>query len=252
MSKCWVEETRDDGTTRYVYKVERKIGKELEQLVRDIMSSSVFVGNSVPTNLLPTVFMPIGFGCFDMPGEVVEKSRLFEVDSDDDIATIRADWLRNVGALYEYMDKAAPRSINGYPCFFSCEVLHTDDWKRVHAAVACYTRTQGEISMSLRDNGFAIVDNIIYNPYVEALQEAADGLDEHFPGTRAARETREIVTMLERIAKLGQDDSPLSGIWYAMYKDLNNNNYRFEGAYSQAARAVKAHEESEDGEADPR
>jgi len=37
----------------------------------------------------------------------------------------------NITVLYEYMDKAGPRAINGMPNFFSHNVLSADDWARV-------------------------------------------------------------------------------------------------------------------------
>ncbi len=42
-------------------------------------------------------------------------------------------YLRSTGAwlLYEYYDKAAPRSINGYPCFFSFNFLNKTDTDRL-------------------------------------------------------------------------------------------------------------------------
>jgi hypothetical protein len=30
--------------------------------------------------------------------------------------------------LFEYIDKALPRSVNGYPCFTSMRVVSADDW----------------------------------------------------------------------------------------------------------------------------
>ena len=36
---------------------------------------------------------------------------------------------REVVHLYEYLDKAAPRSVNGYPSFFSMHVLSEGDWQ---------------------------------------------------------------------------------------------------------------------------
>lgn len=42
-----------------------------------------------------------------------------------------------VGMLYEYMDKAGPRSVNGYPCFFSFRWLDKRDSRRV---VTLYNR----------------------------------------------------------------------------------------------------------------
>lgn len=37
----------------------------------------------------------------------------------------------NLGMIYEYEDKAMPRSINGYPIFMSCHFLNTDDTEKV-------------------------------------------------------------------------------------------------------------------------
>ncbi len=34
---------------------------------------------------------------------------------------------RNIGALYEYYTEAMPRSVNGYPCFFSHQTLAQQD-----------------------------------------------------------------------------------------------------------------------------
>ena len=33
---------------------------------------------------------------------------------------------KTIGLMYEYYDKAGPRSVNGMPCFFSCSILHRD------------------------------------------------------------------------------------------------------------------------------
>jgi len=38
------------------------------------------------------------------------------------------DYLENVGAVYEHMDKAGPLAINGRPMFLSCKFMHIDDW----------------------------------------------------------------------------------------------------------------------------
>mgnify|MGYP003642235580 CR=1 FL=1 len=44
-------------------------------------------------------------------------------------------WAADVGCLLGDMKSAAPRSINGYPMFFACSIIHLEDWERVHAAV---------------------------------------------------------------------------------------------------------------------
>ena len=45
------------------------------------------------------------------------------------------DSLKQIGCIYEFVDKAGPRSINGYPIFFSFRMIHTDDWARAAAAI---------------------------------------------------------------------------------------------------------------------
>ncbi len=44
-----------------------------------------------------------------------------------------ADWMQEneIAVLYQDLDKAAPRSINGMPCFFSHQLLTLAEWKRV-------------------------------------------------------------------------------------------------------------------------
>lgn len=39
------------------------------------------------------------------------------------------------GVFYEDIDKAAPRSINGMPCFFSFKTLSREEWSRAAAAI---------------------------------------------------------------------------------------------------------------------
>lgn len=40
----------------------------------------------------------------------------------------------DVGIVWEWMDKALPRTVNGRPMFTSCQLMHKDDWKRAHEA----------------------------------------------------------------------------------------------------------------------
>ncbi len=60
------------------------------------------------------VFMPIAFGvCANWTVETVSQ----------------------LGIVYEYMNKAMPRAINGMPCFMSMHVMHKDDWARCREAI---------------------------------------------------------------------------------------------------------------------
>jgi hypothetical protein len=66
--------------------------------------------------------------------------------SDNDYRTTKARYDRisqrafahhfqNLGVIWEWMAKAGPRSINGYPIFFSCRLMHRDDWTRAEKAI---------------------------------------------------------------------------------------------------------------------
>lgn len=37
------------------------------------------------------------------------------------------EYIRDIGMIYEDMDKALPRTVNGYPMFFSCKILNKKD-----------------------------------------------------------------------------------------------------------------------------
>lgn len=80
-----------------------KPNEEIVRLAQDVVDGKVFGTWQLPNNegdMLPMIFMPIALGC-----------------------TIP----ENAGHAYEYLDKAGPRSINGYPCFFSVTFLNGPD-----------------------------------------------------------------------------------------------------------------------------
>lgn len=43
--------------------------------------------------------------------------------------------LQKMGLLYEYLDKALPRCVNGMPMFMSCHILSREGWDRVGPAI---------------------------------------------------------------------------------------------------------------------
>jgi hypothetical protein len=47
----------------------------------------------------------------------------------------RKEFTQQIGVLWEWMSKAGPRAINGYPTFFSVRLLHRDDWERARKAI---------------------------------------------------------------------------------------------------------------------
>ena len=92
-----------------------KTNEEIRQLALDAFKGNIFFATMIPDkdqdHLLPSVFMPIMFA-----GEELLK-KLFELDA----------------VPYEYFDKAGPRSVNGYPCFFSMYYLSGKDYDRVRS-----------------------------------------------------------------------------------------------------------------------
>jgi hypothetical protein len=94
--------------------VPRLSDDELREFIDAFVSGRIFTSNHVPEgagDMIAMVFMPIAFGAITK--EIAEETAL----------------------VYEYIDKAGPRSINGMPIFFSCRLLHKDDWERALPAL---------------------------------------------------------------------------------------------------------------------
>ena len=86
--------------------IPRKTEEELKTLALDIFQEKVFTTLHIPENeghMIRSIFMPIGLGGLT-PEQAAE-----------------------VGMLYEYLSQAGPRSVNGYPCFFSVQCVNKAD-----------------------------------------------------------------------------------------------------------------------------
>jgi hypothetical protein len=85
---------------------------ELKTLARDMAMEKVFTSNHVPDHdarMLGMIFMPLALG--GLGGRNPEE----------------------IGMIYEYLDRAGPRSINGYPCFFSFRMVRADQMQALFA-----------------------------------------------------------------------------------------------------------------------
>jgi hypothetical protein len=90
----------------------KKTDSELKQIASDMYEGKIFSSLNLGDKLeeaLPIVFMPMMFGALS------ERTKE------------RAD----VGLIYEYISEAAPRSINGFPVFFSLKILNDEDTRKV-------------------------------------------------------------------------------------------------------------------------
>jgi hypothetical protein len=97
--------------------VTRLPAAELRKLAVDLRAGQVFTSAHVPADqqdALPMVFMPIALGGL---------RQLTKKELDD------------VGLIYEYLDKAGPRAINGFPSFFSMHFLNKDDARQLGAII---------------------------------------------------------------------------------------------------------------------
>lgn len=55
--------------------------------------------------------------------------------------------IKQIGTIWEWKSKASTISINGYPMFFSCRIMHMDDWKRAKPAILLEIKRREEIEV---------------------------------------------------------------------------------------------------------
>jgi len=88
--------------------------EDLKQLAIDVVENKVFTSNHLPKEaerFLCNIFMPL----------------IFMEDPPKDLALV-----------YEYLEKAGPRAINGYPIFDSCHFLTTEQLKDLNNHIQQY------------------------------------------------------------------------------------------------------------------
>ncbi len=93
--------------------MENKTPDELKQIAVDLFHGKLFTDRHIPKNEpngMLMVFMPLG---------LMEPKDLKKLQDDPP------------GMIFEYINKAGPRSINGLPGFFSFQMLSQDDTKTV-------------------------------------------------------------------------------------------------------------------------
>jgi hypothetical protein len=86
---------------------------KLKEIARDMAMGKIFCDRHIPINQ-PQLF-----------------SQIFMTFLFLDIGPETGESMLDIGLVYEYLDKAGPRSVNGFPIFHSCAVLLTDDAKKM-------------------------------------------------------------------------------------------------------------------------
>lgn len=99
------EETNEPEDNQ-IEEIPRMSDDEIREFTDALLSGQVFTSGQAPEELLGTIFMPLMMGAAAHLEPVIE----------------------NVGCFYEYIEKAGPRAINGYPIFSSFHIMNKDDW----------------------------------------------------------------------------------------------------------------------------
>lgn len=71
----------------------------------------------------------------DAWAEADRKYRAEKAHYDRIIGRAYQHHFQHLGLFWEWMSAAGPRSVNGYPIFFSCRIMHTEDWERARRAI---------------------------------------------------------------------------------------------------------------------
>lgn len=90
--------------------IPKRTQEELKQIAIDINAGRIFTNLHAPEDMWNSIFMPLVFMGVDQILEMIADMP---------------------GLMYEYLSEAGPRSINGYPCFFSVNMLDIEDTKIV-------------------------------------------------------------------------------------------------------------------------
>lgn len=110
-SKLGLEECWED--LRPALDIPRLTDDQLREFVLGVVDGRIFTDHQARDPVM--VFYPLLFGAFSEYNQESVKNRL--------------------GCIYEYVDKALPRAVNGQPCFMSMRCMHIDDWKRASTAI---------------------------------------------------------------------------------------------------------------------
>jgi len=90
-----------------------KTDDQLKQLAKDIHTGLVFTNNHIPPD------DPMALGIVFMPLVMMNDQQQKEFEE------------KQPGMVYEYLDKAGPRSMNGLPMFTSLQFITVDEYAKL-------------------------------------------------------------------------------------------------------------------------
>lgn len=93
--------------------------KDLKQIAIDLYDGKIFCDAMISehdgSRMIGAIFLPLMLGA---------------ITSEEDA--------KDIGMVYEYLSEAGPRSINGYPIFFSCKFLRKNEMEKFHEYYNAY------------------------------------------------------------------------------------------------------------------
>lgn len=110
--------------------------QELKELVRDVYDNKLFTSFQCSSDAM-MVFMPLMFlgAAPSQPSKTgdnqtdrknklnyIEEKLQYERETPE-----REAFIKNIGMVYSSLSEAAPRSINGYPIFYSMTIVSKED-----------------------------------------------------------------------------------------------------------------------------
>lgn len=106
---------------------------EVKELALGIMSGAIFTDRSLGehnNHMLGSVFMPFLFMDDDLRKQTMKT------------LLPKGEKSKKMGMIYEFMDKAGPRSVNGLPIFHTMHVIGPDDVSRVGAVMEAVVKVK--------------------------------------------------------------------------------------------------------------
>lgn len=116
---------------------------EIIKLAKDIKAGKVFGTWNLrehDAHLIPMIFMPVALSGAELMKEIREKE---------------------YSHIYEYVDQAGPRAINGFPCFWSCAFLNKNDWQSICRTLAKLDEIENRVNDELLN---AADDTPLFDP----------------------------------------------------------------------------------------
>lgn len=109
-------------------KLNRMEKEDLKKLALDMHKGLIFADTQIQQpNMLVMVFMPLAL----MP--------------------INKKWVDQVGLIYEYLDKAGPRSVNGMPTFMSMRIVPRADLPMLIEYVKKYEKAEKAVKLEISE-----------------------------------------------------------------------------------------------------